>query len=490
MSEKIHDGSHFRKYLTHTPWYLMSSLITKAIGFFLLPIYTHYLSPEDFGILSNVESFGRMLPVFISLYMDAAFSRYYYQERTVSDENVQLLYSTHFWFLIFWGGALTSAIIFYAPYIFAGFIDVSFWPLFVVILTQLLNQMSVMVTLIWKANLLAKRLAILQLVFTLVGVAVSLYLLINIEMGWESRIYGLGTVAIIQAILLVVIALRLGWISFKFDKRILKRGLKYSVPLIPNVAAGWIAGFSDRFILAYYGRLDEAGLYSIAAQFAYLVYVMNDAVTQVQGPIAMSGLTDDAHEAKKKIARFVVNFLAMMVIVYFSVALFSKEILYLFTDSRYHEAYQLVIILGLLYIVSGVYRVFSQIISFHKKMWVISSAAILQAFINVVLNLLFIPMFGMYAAAISTLISLLLYTWWIVWWAQKIDPVNINIKSIVRIMTVLFSALAVHFFLDLIIEQSWLLFISKFILLCVIFVFVLDVEEVKPIKDKLLKRFY
>ena len=77
--------------------------------------------------------------------------------------------------------------------------------------------MSVLVTLIWKANLLAKRLAVFQLIFTLRGVAVSLYLLIRIEMGWESRIYGVGAVAIIQALLLLTIALRLGWIRFKFD---------------------------------------------------------------------------------------------------------------------------------------------------------------------------------------------------------------------------------------------------------------------------------
>ena len=48
--------------------------------------------------------------------------------------------------------------------------------------------------------------------------------------------------------------------------------------------ASWIAGLSDRLILAYYGRIPEVGLYSISAMVSRLMYFAIDAITQVQGP--------------------------------------------------------------------------------------------------------------------------------------------------------------------------------------------------------------
>jgi len=428
-SSHIHSGSHLKKYLQHTPWYLLSSIATKAIYFFLLPVYTKYIPPEEYGIYSNLEAFGKLLPMFISLYMDASFGRYYYLEKKQSENNISKLYSTYFWFLIVWGGLFSLGITAAAPYLFDDLIDVPLWPIVILVITQLLTQLGVMVTLIWRANLFAKRLAILQLVMSLCGIGVSLYLLIILEMSWQSPIYGMGIVALLQTTLLLFFAYKQGWIKFVFDWSILRRGLIYSIPLLPNVAAGWIAGFSDRIILTYYGRIDEAGLYAIAVQIAFILYVLNDAITQVQGPLAMSGLTDNVKEAKKKIEQFIVVFFSGMSVVYIALSLFSYEIVYLFTDSRYHDAWKLIPILGYLYVISGIYRIFSNILSFHGKTWVISSAAIIQAGINIALNFIFIPQYGMYGAAISSLVSLLGYTFWIIWWSQKTDAIRIPWKD-------------------------------------------------------------
>ena len=183
VKKEIHETSHLRQYFSKTPWYLLSSLTTKAISFFLLPVYTRFLSPEEYGILANLESFMRLLPVFISLYMDAAFRRYYYLEKQCP-ERVRLLYSTHFWFQLFWGGIMVLLLMILAPLFFDNLLGISFLPVVLVICSQLLNQLCVMVTGIWRANLWVKSLTVFQLSMTLIGVVVSLYLLIPLEMGW------------------------------------------------------------------------------------------------------------------------------------------------------------------------------------------------------------------------------------------------------------------------------------------------------------------
>ena len=103
-----------------------------------------------------------------------------------------------------------------------------------------------MVIAIWRANLMARQVTLLQIILAIAASVVTLVLLIPMDMGWVSQIYALGAIAILQVVFLLNLAIRNRWLSWEFDRAILKRSLIYAVPLIPNVAAGWIAGFSDR----------------------------------------------------------------------------------------------------------------------------------------------------------------------------------------------------------------------------------------------------
>ncbi len=490
VEELAHEGSQFKKILKHSPWYLASSLLTKAISFFLLPIYTRYLSPEDYGILANLESFGRIVPIILSLHMDAAFLRFYYKERTVSKENIRRLYSTHFWFVVGWGGVLAYSLILMAPIFFERLISIPFWPVAVVVTTQLLGQLSVMVTSMWRANLEARKVSLLKIWLSLFGVVLALVMLIPLEMSWVSRIYASGFVGLAQIAILLSIALKAGWISFQFDTSMLRRSIIYAVPLVPNVLAGWIAGFSDRMILSYYGRLDEAGLYSVAYQIAFVLYVFNDAMTQVQGPISMSAMTSDRERARIQIVEFLLVFLWVISLIYLVLALFSRELLAWFVHERFHEAYKLVAILGLLYILSGAYRIFTVIVSFFNKTWIISTGAILQALISIALNFSLIPVFGMYAAAWSSVISLSIYTAWIVIWSQKIFRISIPIRPLAILFVIVTVIMLGGKIVDSELEITPLSILYKILLFCGFFVslIVVDFSRIRNALFTLYKR--
>ena len=115
--------------------------------------------------------------------------------------------------------------------------------------------------------------------FTFSSVTFSLTVLfIWLEIGtWEVRFYSVALGTILHTLYLIFVAYREEWLALKFSIAQLKTSLKYSIPLMPNAAAGWVAMFSDRFILSQYGVLDEVGVYSIAAQLALVLYMANDA---------------------------------------------------------------------------------------------------------------------------------------------------------------------------------------------------------------------
>lgn len=484
--EAIHEGSQFRRILKHTPWYMLSSLLSKALGLVLLPIYTSYLAPSDYGILATLQSFGMLAAIALSLYMDTAFIRFYYQERTISRAAVKKLYSTYFWFIVAWGSISAGMLMYLGPLLMEELLGISLLPVVLVICTQLLTQLSAMVLGILRADLKAKQVAMVTVGNTIVVASVTLLLLIPYEQGWMSQIYAALLGMTVQTLILLSVAMRAGWIGFQFDRDALRQGLLYAVPLIPNVAAGWIAGYSDRLILSYYGRLDEVGLYSIAYQFAYILYIFNDAVTQVQGPVSMSGLTSNRERARMQIVEFVRVYVWIMALLYLGMALFSREVIELLLDSRYLEAYKVIAILASLYMISGLYRVFSTVVSFHKKTWIISSAAILQALINIVLNFIFIPMFGMYAAAWSSLFSLLGYLVWIVYWSQKLEPVDLPWKAVSATACAVMTVIVLWYWLD---HETWtpMMLLYKLLLLVGFVIFTLRLKSLRPVRDLLTK---
>lgn len=449
----IHKGKHLSKYLVNVPWYLLSSICTKLIGLLLLPIYTNNFLKEEIGALSTYESLGRIIVVFISLYLDAAFIRFYYKVNAENKNQLGLFFSTHFWFILIWGSIASLILIYSLPLLIPALPPSTKYLLPTLILNQLMFQLTTMVTSIWSANLKAKKISIYNITFSLFSLLITLYLILINKTGWESRIYALSGVYVMQLLFLTCIAIRLKWLTWDFEAQYIKDSLRYSIPLIPNIVAGWIAMFSDRLIMNYYGQLDQVGMYSIAAQLTLVLYVLNDSITRIQSPLAMSGLTDNPVSAKCEIAKFVLAYFSLITFCYCSILFVLPESIIFILGIDYVSTVDIFIILGWVYILSGIYRIFTNIISFHGATWLISVGAIFQAFINLGFNLILIPIYGMYAAALSTVISMIFYTLWIFLFSQKIDKVSLNYYNL---FSVLLCALFVVFSLIIINNNNFL----------------------------------
>ena len=128
----------------------------------------------------------------------------------------------------------------------------------------------------------------------------------------------------------------------------------------------------------------------------FIIYILSDAITQIQTPIAMSGLTSSPKKAKKQMSEFLNEYFCLIMIFYVLLCLFSYEVVTVMMDEKFADAWKLVYFLAFIFVLGGIYRIFTNIIAFHEKNWIISVSAILQALVNIILNLLFIPIWGMY----------------------------------------------------------------------------------------------
>jgi O-antigen/teichoic acid export membrane protein len=433
--EQIHHGDQFTKILRKGAWYFAASILTKAAGIVLVPIYTRYLSPAEYGILGSLDAIARLLPLLMSFYLDAAFIRYYYEERATSRERVKTLYSTQFWFVAVWGSIVVVFGMLLSPVTIEPLVDVPFAPYVPLVLVgPLFLQLGVMGSQLMRAELRAREVSLIGVASFGATAAVSLVLLIPFDQGVVSLLWGLAVGPFVGFAAYTVMALREGHLGWTFEWETLRRGLRFSIPLIPNLAGAWISGFSNRLIIAHYGTSAEVGLFTIAVQLGYVIYFVNDAITQVQGPIAMSALTEDTEAGKRQMSEFVSVFVWSMLLVWLGVTLFAEEILELLTAPAYHSAYTLVGIIALAYAVAGLYRVFTTVLSYHHRLWVISVGAVASAALSVAAMFAFVPEYGADAAAWAFLGSTVLYTGVLGYASQRTDRIPLNWPLLVPVL--------------------------------------------------------
>ena len=243
----------------------------------------------------------------------------------------------------------------------------------------LFTQLGIMGSQVMRADLRAREVSVINIGSFVATAAVSLTLLIGFGYGVTSLLWGLTVGPFFSFVVFTVIAVRRRLLVWTFDWPTLRRSLLFSIPLMPNLAGGWINGFSNRIILAGYGTLAEVGLFTISAQLAYVMYFLTDAVTQVQDPIGMSALTDDAEAGKRQIAEFFSVFAWAVLAAFLAVTLFSKEVVSLITAPAYHSAYALVGVFAFAYVGGAVYRVFTVVLTYHRRLWVIGAGAVVSA---------------------------------------------------------------------------------------------------------------
>ena len=418
----IHKHSWKSLILSKGKWYIFSSLFTKGLSIILLPVYTRYLPPEDFGMLNILNSIGQLFPILISLHIDSAFGRYFHEDK-VDHQRLKKLFSTTYWFVVFYGSVVVIISLITAPLWIDSFAHVPFAYLFLTLIPALFMQLGQLGAVYLRQSLDSQRSTLIEVGTALLTIAITLPLLIIFNVGVLAKLIGSMVASAFLLTYYTRYFIAKSLLGFEWNVQVLRRSLIYSLPLLPSVLAGWISGMSDRLILAKYANVEAVGIYSLAASFATILYVIQDAITQVTGPVSMSGLIHDREATLNKIARLSLMLWATMLFADFALVLFSKEIIAALTTKAYIQSTVLIGICAFAYVISPQYRLFMCILSYHKKMWIVTMAGLLSAVVSVVLNVVFIPQFGYFATAWSFVLSTAVTASWIVCWARYYERI-------------------------------------------------------------------
>lgn len=438
-SSSIHTQSWVRTIVSTGKWYLVSSFLTKGLALLLLPIYTRYLSPAEYGILNSLSSIGQFLPILISLYLDSAFGRYFHEDKT-DPVKLRRLFSTTYWFVVIWGGSIVLLALLSAPWWVDYFLRVPFSYVWLTFVPALLLQVGQLGTVYLRQSLDSKLTTLVEVGAAVLSMVVTLPLLIIADMGVMARLIGGLVPAVVIFAFYSIYFRRIGLLEFNIDGPTLRKSLVYSLPLLPSLFAGWLGGQSDRLIVGHYDSLAAVGLYSLAGNLALLLYVIQDAVTQVVGPLSMSGLIHDKERTLEKMTLVNLQLWVLMLAACLGLSIFSTEIVAVVAAKNYGDAAGILGILGFAYVLSCQYRNMTTIVSLHNRMWLLTLGGFIQGGSSLLINFLFVPTYGYIAAAFAFTGSTLIFVVWLYYWCWRLERFQLMFRPML-LSAILFAAI-------------------------------------------------
>lgn len=410
---------------THSKWYLLASLATKALGFVLLPIYTRYLTPTDYGLLTSFEVINNILPLFFSFALDRAFDRFYHQP-TASENYLRQLFSALFWFILVLGTIAVTVLIISSYYWLPFFMEVPAYPYaYLAFIPSLLMEISLLGFSFFRQSLRAKNMSIILIGSACLNAILSLYLIIEGDLGVIGRLWGNLAGAFCSFACVLIYINHKNLLSFSINRPLLKKCLHYSIPLIPLIASNWINIFSDRLIIGKYVNLEAVGIYSIAFHISMIAYFIGESIVQVLAPISMKGLETNKAHTKQRINDYTLYLWLFLwygsIFLYF----FSQDLIDLFLADSFRATAILLPLFCTAIIFQIIHRLYGQLIKFHQQTKIYTLGAISSSTLNLLLNFCFVPTWGYIAAVYTTLFVNFLYAAFIIWRSQLLEPTAI-----------------------------------------------------------------
>ena len=227
--------------LRSTSIYGLSNILQRAIPFLLLPILTHHLSAADFGIVAVFTAIVRVCTPLVGVNGPYVIRRQYF----ASEHSDFRKYVAGSLFILASGVVLTVGIAWSLGDYSTSFGLPVHWTLLAVVTAG--GQVLMLVPLtIWQVEHNARRYAVVQIVRSLGYAGLALLLVVALGHRWAGI---LGSMVISDVLLVLAVCLPAlkGWVTFKFDLRLIQHALRYGGGLVPHTLGAIAITSVDRF---------------------------------------------------------------------------------------------------------------------------------------------------------------------------------------------------------------------------------------------------
>lgn len=407
----------YKNVVNHSIIYGAADILRRFVGFFMLPIYTHYLTPEDYGVIQLLMVAISVMDVFLGMRLGQAIFRYYAlakEERekhsVMSTAFIMTCLATSLAFLILAFNSEIASRVMLGSIKYTDLIKVYS----VIILTQAMEDYGLIYLRIHKRPVLFFFVSIFKLILQ---VGLNVYLIVFKDYGVAGVIYSAVISSMVMAVFSAVYVFY--YSGFNFSGKLAKRLVIFSYPLWLSAVAYLYTGSIDKYFLRLFDSLDAVGLYALAGKFAMLIMVV------VWAPFSSvwQPLRYEVYELAEPNVVYRKIFMMLMValsLVGLGLSLFSVDVIRLMAAKSFWPAASVVPILVLASIAS-VLAFFNNFgILLKEKTSIIAKGTYINVVVMTISFIALIKLFGMPGAALAALVGAMFNFLWIAHGSKKL----------------------------------------------------------------------
>lgn len=444
-----------RRLYANTGIYALGDGIIKLLGAFVTPLLTVLLLPAELGLWSLALMVYTGFMHLCNPALHGAVTRFYFDHEH-EPEAQRRFQGTIASFLLIWSFGLCVIATFTGDSLFAAmFDDFPFWPYgaFVVWMV-LLATIGVVPKAIWVAAEKPQSFIGVTVLGSAVEMFGSLGLIALTSLGVLGLFVGRAASLVVIAIPLLLYSTRNIPLRWSWDD--LRSALKFSLPIVPHLLAHWVLSASDRYLIVrHYDGLDPTRVVDgelvitasdspgLAANGIYIsAYVFIDIVNLVAAAMnrAWVPLFTRAHgrpEQRAFVARSITNFMLAVGAMSAALVVLAPTIVREFYDPQYQQAAELAPILALGGLFQGLYYVYVAVLFYYKDNRLMPVITVVSGLVNVALNLLWLPKYGLAGAAWATTISYMVLAIGMRWASRRFTMPAFETDRLLKIAAVL-----------------------------------------------------
>lgn len=378
-------------------WFTMANFLNLGISVLSTPIFTRLLSESEYGSVSVYNTWTSILSVFITL--NLAYGIYEILLVDYENDRDNMTSALITVTIILTLGAMS--ILFIWPNVISNIVGIRKELLFLMFPEILCNAI---VTFWMTKNRFIynyKSCIMISVIISISRVLLSMSLVIVFrDNGDFWRILGNALSYYMIGLLLGISMLIKG--NKYFNIKYWKIAISFNIVMIPHYLSGILLSSSDRIMISKLVGDDKAGIYSLAYTCASLISILFTSINSVFTPYIYKSLRSKNYVRLKEIT----NKLIFMSIVFaLLLMLIAPELISFFAPENYKEGIKLIPPITAGVYMTFLYSLFSSVEFYYKKNKFITFATIIGAIINIILNLISIPIIGYQAAAYTTLIG-------------------------------------------------------------------------------------
>lgn len=476
-----------KKVLKNSSIYGTVSILQKAIGFFLLPLYTSYLSPTDYGITGVVGSVVSFLSLLYILSLNGSVTRFYYEYKSDEDK-VKELWGTIMTFIVLNSIVFSSIFLIFHKYLLDPFAKgIAFYPyMFLGVITVTLSPSYSIFQATLQARQIGKKYGLNNLLFFIINLVLTIVFVVVFKFKAAGVLLA-G--AITNGIFFIYTLIDFfPHIKLRLNIKYMSESLRYSLPLLPHSLSGWIMTMLDRIFLNNMKTAATVGIYNIGFQFGNILNIVTTAVNQAYVPWFFENMKE-GEEGRNRIIKFAEYSILIYGFAAMSISLFGKDILSFMVTSQFREGWVVIPFISFAYVFNGIYYFFVNPLFYNKKgTKYIPIGTFSSAVINSILNAVLIPPYGIIGASIASMISMVLSSVIMLFISAKIEYVEFNWRRIYTTTFIFFAFSLICFAGDYFNSTVFLLIKLAVVAVIIMIIYLLYKKESKYFIDFIISK--